>query len=126
MSTSSLIDYVLSRGNPTIGVFTGRAQNLMEPDHFSFKYIFDRLSTTSKRNRVEADKGETVGRSIADKGATVGRTTVVPTIAMHDDNYRYNINEILGIMTGLALGWPAFNVQRKLTGELAGYFNARG
>jgi hypothetical protein len=80
MSTS-LID-ILSRGKPTIGVYTGRARNLIELDHLSFKYIFERSSTASNRNRVGADEGETIGRIIADKGATVGRTTVVPTIAM--------------------------------------------
>jgi hypothetical protein len=29
-------------------------------------------------------------------------------------------NEMLSRMMGAALGWPAFNVQRKMTGELAG------
>jgi hypothetical protein len=111
MSTSSIDD--LSRGKPTIGVYTGRARNLIEPDHFSFKYILDRSSTASNRKRVGADEGETVGRIIAEKVATVGRTTVVPTITMVR-------NEILSRMMGAALGWPAFNVQRKMTGELAG------
>jgi hypothetical protein len=80
MSTS-LIDN-LSRGKPSIGVYTGRARNLIELVHFSFKYIFDGSSTASNRKRVGADERETVGRTITDKGATVGRTTVVPTVAM--------------------------------------------
>jgi hypothetical protein len=37
----------------------------------------------------------------------------------HGDSHKYNKNEELGIMTGAALGWPVFNVQRKMTGELA-------
>jgi hypothetical protein len=73
MSTSS-ID-VLSRGNLTIGVYTERAQNLIEPDDLSFKYTFDRSTTASNRNWVGADEGETVGRIIADKGVSVGSTT---------------------------------------------------
>jgi hypothetical protein len=80
MSTFSIV--VLSRGRPTIGVYTGRVRNLIEPDHLLFKFIFERLSNASNRNRVGADEGETIGRIIADKGASVGRTTVMPTIAM--------------------------------------------
>jgi hypothetical protein len=95
-------------------------QNFIEPDDLSFKYIFDRSSTASNRNRVGADEGETVGRIIADKGATVCRKNHSGANHRHGDNLQYNINDTLGIMTGASLGWPVFNVQRKMTGELAG------
>ena len=70
MSISGTTDN-LFRGNPLMIRLTGRHRNLMEPVHWSTKYIWDRSSMASNRDWEGANTG-------SDEEATL----VLPSVAM--------------------------------------------